>query len=305
VFYTYTGQEDDDDLGFYNYVARLYDPGLGRFISPDIIVPNIQDPQALNRYSYARNNPIFYVDPDGKALAPWHGIITYLAALNSGYYTLGQSYALGWNAMMVDFSASEVTGGWSCFSPYAVDTVRHGMGGWIPEAGRWQNYAETQRGTEASASIRENNLPFAFHARQDWAVHKGESMEEYGLFKNPLYFIWHNVRDILPLGSLGEMYKGTLEVIEQAHQWAWYGRSVDFGSRYSLDIGNPMSSLLTIGSTSKEPIFTSNWSLDYRPPTNSYSGSLRYYSGADLGSERVRLNLNPDLDWYNSYLGGL
>jgi RHS repeat-associated protein len=43
VFYTFTGQEDDDDLGLYNYGARLYDPLLGRFISPDSIVP---DPMA-------------------------------------------------------------------------------------------------------------------------------------------------------------------------------------------------------------------------------------------------------------------
>jgi RHS repeat-associated protein len=65
VFYTFTGQEDDDDLGFYNYVARLYDPVLGRFISPDIIVQNIEYPQTPNRYSYATNNPLRYVDPTG------------------------------------------------------------------------------------------------------------------------------------------------------------------------------------------------------------------------------------------------
>jgi RHS repeat-associated protein len=65
VFYTFTGQEDDDDLGLYNFKARLYDPSLGRFISPDIIDPNIDDPQSLNRYSYARNNPLIYIDPTG------------------------------------------------------------------------------------------------------------------------------------------------------------------------------------------------------------------------------------------------
>jgi RHS repeat-associated protein len=29
VYYTFTGQEEDDELGFYNYKARLYDPVLG------------------------------------------------------------------------------------------------------------------------------------------------------------------------------------------------------------------------------------------------------------------------------------
>ncbi len=70
VFYTFTGQEDDDDLGLYNYGARLYDPALGRFISPDSIVPDPTDLQSLNRYSYVRNNPLFYIDPTGHCGAP-------------------------------------------------------------------------------------------------------------------------------------------------------------------------------------------------------------------------------------------
>jgi len=70
VFYTFTGQEDDDDLGLYNYVARLYDPALGRFISPDSIVPDSNDPQSLNRYSYVRNNPMLMIDPSGRAWEP-------------------------------------------------------------------------------------------------------------------------------------------------------------------------------------------------------------------------------------------
>jgi RHS repeat-associated protein len=65
VYYTFTGQEEDDELGFYNYKARLYDPVLGRFITPDSIVPDYSNPQSLNRYSYALNNPLRYTDPTG------------------------------------------------------------------------------------------------------------------------------------------------------------------------------------------------------------------------------------------------
>jgi len=63
--YPFTGQEYDDELGFYNYKARLYDPEIGRFITPDSIVPRPDDPQSLNRCTYARNNPLFYYDPNG------------------------------------------------------------------------------------------------------------------------------------------------------------------------------------------------------------------------------------------------
>ena len=63
--HTYTGQVFDQStgLGFYN--ARYYDPATGRFITPDSIVPNPQDGQDYNRYTYVRNNPIRYNDPTG------------------------------------------------------------------------------------------------------------------------------------------------------------------------------------------------------------------------------------------------
>ncbi len=64
VPYKYTGKELDN-TGLYYYEARYYDPTLGRFISPDTIVPNQYDPQSLNRYAYVRNNPLRYTDPTG------------------------------------------------------------------------------------------------------------------------------------------------------------------------------------------------------------------------------------------------
>lgn len=61
----YTGQELDPETGLYYYGARYYDPELGRFLSADSIVPGPGNPQNLNRYSYANNNPIIFSDPTG------------------------------------------------------------------------------------------------------------------------------------------------------------------------------------------------------------------------------------------------
>lgn len=47
------------------YGARYYDPGLGRFLQADTIVPQPGNPQSLNRYSYGSNNPVKYIDPSG------------------------------------------------------------------------------------------------------------------------------------------------------------------------------------------------------------------------------------------------
>lgn len=65
VPYKYTGKEFDYSTDFYYYEFRYYDPWFGRFISPDSIVPNPGDPQDLNRYTYAGNNPLRYTDPTG------------------------------------------------------------------------------------------------------------------------------------------------------------------------------------------------------------------------------------------------
>jgi RHS repeat-associated protein len=69
--YKYTGKEFDAETGLYYYGARYYSPGLGRFTSADPTVLSRQrmfDPQQWNMYSYARNNPLKYTDPDGKEL---------------------------------------------------------------------------------------------------------------------------------------------------------------------------------------------------------------------------------------------
>jgi RHS repeat-associated protein len=61
----FTGHEQIPDVGLVNMNGRVYDPVLGRFLSPD---PNVQfasDLQSYNRYSYVQNNPLKYTDPTG------------------------------------------------------------------------------------------------------------------------------------------------------------------------------------------------------------------------------------------------
>ena len=45
--------------------GRVYDPLLGRFVSADPYIPAPHLTQSYNPYSYAMNNPLSYVDPDG------------------------------------------------------------------------------------------------------------------------------------------------------------------------------------------------------------------------------------------------
>jgi len=54
-----------DEFGLINMNGRCYDPVVGRFLSPDIVVQNPNNTQCYNRYSYCINNPLKYSDPSG------------------------------------------------------------------------------------------------------------------------------------------------------------------------------------------------------------------------------------------------
>jgi RHS repeat-associated protein len=59
------GHTTDAESGLVYMNARYYDAALGRFISADSLVPETHNPQALDRYAYAYNNPISNIDPSG------------------------------------------------------------------------------------------------------------------------------------------------------------------------------------------------------------------------------------------------
>jgi hypothetical protein len=51
----------------YYYGARWYDPALGRFLSPDSLIPDPYNSLDWNRYQYVRANPLNWIDPTGHA----------------------------------------------------------------------------------------------------------------------------------------------------------------------------------------------------------------------------------------------
>jgi len=74
----FTGKERGAETGLDYFGARYYGSKIGRFTTTDpvyTIAENLVDPQRWNKYSYGRNNPLRFNDPDGRSPTIVTGLI--------------------------------------------------------------------------------------------------------------------------------------------------------------------------------------------------------------------------------------
>ncbi|MBF0533231.1 MAG: fibronectin type III domain-containing protein, partial [Candidatus Omnitrophica bacterium] len=110
--YNFTGKESDATSGLYYFEARYYDSSLGRFITPDKIVQEISNPQTINRYTYANNNPVNNIDPTGHSwFKKWFSkAVAFVAAAVTFVATMGNPGAAA--AVFMAFNVTDtVVGG--------------------------------------------------------------------------------------------------------------------------------------------------------------------------------------------------
>lgn len=75
--FRFTGKELDTETGLDNFGARYYSSTLGRFMTVDPSRLSVKpgNPQTWNRYAYAQNSPLGYVDPNGRWTTEIHNMI--------------------------------------------------------------------------------------------------------------------------------------------------------------------------------------------------------------------------------------
>jgi RHS repeat-associated protein len=70
--YKFGGEEyqDEFDINTYDFGARNYDPALGRWMNIDPLAANYL---SMSPYHYSYNNPIRFIDPDGRKIVDKNG----------------------------------------------------------------------------------------------------------------------------------------------------------------------------------------------------------------------------------------
>jgi RHS repeat-associated protein len=124
----FTGKELDEETGLSYFGARYYDARFGRFVTPDSRIPGAGVvPQGFNRYTYALNNPIRLLDPDGRDPLP---------NIQSNYY-VPPGYWMQWYQYYAGIATDTRNGFWTRagasvigaleYVPAAVEEIGRGI----------------------------------------------------------------------------------------------------------------------------------------------------------------------------------
>ena len=132
-------------MGLIYYNARYYVPTIGKFTSPDTLIPDPLNPQQFNRYTYTLNNPLTFTDPSGHcaengdeacwaeaerlsqqySMLEWFGKLSYWQLTNSEALARVLAYSL----MMYDQVTSGTIDGATAMIAilaYSIDEVADG-----------------------------------------------------------------------------------------------------------------------------------------------------------------------------------
>ena len=194
----------------------MYDPRLGRFLSPD---PYVQVPgysQSYNRYSYVWNNPLKYTDPDGyQVYDPNYGMVNHNGYHMPFWQISGYEHALRANNTYFSAGALQMIYGGSSVSQ--LNNYRSIGGGFYEN-----DFGDILSATTLAGRLSEiTGLPYIVNSHGEVGHYK----PRYASYNHSFFYEgnWHSTR--------GRRYIA-------GYEWAGVGAATTRGGRSWYSIYN-------------------------------------------------------------------
>jgi len=126
------GKEFDSLTKLYDFHFRMYNPQRPPFEQPDTLIQNVYDPQLLNRYSFERNNPLKFIDPEGKEPITIGAVLAFVGyaadAFTFSYYSVRAAFESD-PIKQREYSAKALITGYLAFNVAPGDATAVAIGG--------------------------------------------------------------------------------------------------------------------------------------------------------------------------------
>lgn len=126
----YTGHEMLKEFSLIDMNGRVYDPKLGRFLSPD---PHVQLPdysQNFNRFSYCLNNPLKYTDASGESILLFNIALSAITGFQAALFKGGNALKgglIGGISSAITYGIGSIFGKMGSFGHELLRAGAHGL----------------------------------------------------------------------------------------------------------------------------------------------------------------------------------
>jgi len=319
-----------DAFGLINMNGRLYDPVLGRMLSPDNYVSSAGSTQAFNRYSYALNNPLIITDPSGDnpaliAMIAYSAIVGGLSSAQNGDGFLqgfGVGLATGALSYGVGAALGPVVGGGTRLALMAnagihtaiASGITYGAGALINNtAFNWKGYGLNIATSMAFAglSYQKPSTQYINYSREDLeaAGLQTDLGSEYGMSgrgpKKGRYYFYDPPKN---KGGYGLKLKGGGSILNDNSPFIDFKLNINFGVAFKQKINLlGFNEKININFFSVD-LMTWNWNsssplnIKYTPYESAYS-SFDY--GAYIAGGAISYDWSTNQGSFQGHMGML
>jgi hypothetical protein len=145
----------------------MYSKNHGRFTTTDSVGPDLSNPQTLNKYQYCLNNPLRYIDKNGKYEEDVHRDLTRELAYAAGF-SMRQATAIGSENQYIDDGPTNPVG----YGPEAYRArSKHHFTTEEQRNSLWADFENAAKNSNETNQLM--RLGTYLHAQQDSFSHEG------------------------------------------------------------------------------------------------------------------------------------